>query len=326
MSGERNVTTGDGVHWDHLMQFVETHDLADPTNYAYVQSQVDAANLADYSILQIYAANTDWPRQNVRQFRAREQGGRWQWIFWDTDSGFAAHPVCPCSYVNTNSVEQMMDFVHYKTNGRDTLLLRKLLENPAFFNQYLSRTADLLNTTLAPQSVIAHIDALAAELEPDIAYEIMRWSSTTDWKTNVQELRDFARLRPDIVRQHIVERFDLSGTAQVSFAPPDSGSGSIAVNDSLLPELPWSGVYFQGIPVQITAAPAPGFRFTGWEPSDLPQTPAITLTVDTTRTIAPRFEPINDDAPQPGDVAFGPVEKDRLELRVLRSGGVDLRD
>jgi hypothetical protein len=327
---DAHVAAGDRENWDRLMQFLETHDLADPANYAHVQSQVDVANLIDYCILQIYAADADWPQKNVRQFRPRVQGGRWQWIFWDTDLGFGTtlH-----SQVSDNVIQQLLEYDHPGTGGRDVLLLRRLLENPAFFDRFLSRAADLLNTTLAPQSVIAHVDGLAAELEPDIHYEMIRWSSPSNWESSVQELRDFARRRPDFVRQHMVEAFDLDGTAQLVFNPPASGSGSVAVNGTLVPDLPWQGIYFQHVPVQVTAAPAPGYRFAGWDPLDLPQTPTITLTVTTSRTIAPRFEATGDDAPRPGDVIFAAyrmdegsqLDGDRFELLVMRPGGVDLR-
>ena len=332
---------GDGDNWDHLMQFVETHDLADPTNYAYIQSQVDIANFIDYTILQIYAANMDWPHHNVHQFRPRVQGGRWHWMFWDSDHGFGANLD---SQVSSNLVQQVLDYNYPTTGGRDALLLRKLLENRAFLERFLSRTADLLNTTLSPPSVSAHIDALANELAPDIAHEMFRWSSSVNWKSNVQELRDFARDRPDFVRQHIVERLDLDGSAQLTFNPPASGSGYVAVNGLLVQDLPWQGVYFQGVPVQITAAPTPGYRFAGWNPPDLPQTPVITLTVNTTQTVTPRFEAISDNAPRPNDVVFtryrfteddSPPPNisngdsvdygDWFELLVTRPGGVDLR-
>jgi len=327
--GQQAIRMGESEHWDHFLQFVEAHDLADPNNYAYVQSQVDIANFIDYEILQIYAANIDWPFHNVQQFRPRVQGGRWHWVFWDTDQGFGAYPTS----VHSNVMDRALDDNHPDTGGRDTILLRRLLENPAFFDRFLSRIADLLNTTLAPQSVIAHIDALAAELEPDIVHETLRWSSTVNWASSVQELRDFARRRPDIVRQHVVERFGLDGTAPLAFDPPTAGSGTVAVDGMLLQDLPWQGIYFQGIPVHITAAPAPGYRFAGWEPPDIPQTPAITLTIHTARTLTPRFEPLGDDAPQPGDVVFAGyrmdetshIEGGRFELRVTRAGGVDLR-
>jgi hypothetical protein len=330
---DQAIILGDRGHWDHLLQFVETRDLVDPANYAYVQSQVDVANFIDYHVLQIYAANVDWPFHNVRQFRPRVQGGRWQWLFWDVDRSFAARPVRPYSRVTWNAVERLQTYDDSLTGGREVLLWRKLLENPVFLQRFLSRTADLLNTTLAPSAVVARIDALAAEIEPDVAYEAIRWSSATDWQSNVQELRDFARLRPDFVRRHVVENFDLDGTAQLSLAPPTGGSGYAAVNEHLVRDLPWQGVYFQGLPVRLTAVPAPGYRFAGWDPPGLAQTQVITLTVETPQTISPRFEAIDGDVPCPGDVVFSAYHVDEgshvtggwFELQVMRSGGVDLR-
>ncbi|MCP4542185.1 MAG: hypothetical protein GY832_34110 [Chloroflexi bacterium] len=317
-----SIIVGDSEHWDHLLQFVETHDLANPTNYAYVQSQVDIANFIDYNILQIYAVNTNWPYHNVLQFRPRVQGGRWHWIFWDTDHCFGLNPR---GHVNSDFIEYVLDYDHPETNGRDVLLLRQLLKNSTFFERFIYRTADLLNTTLASQSVIARIDTLAAELESDIAYETIRWSSSTNWQSNVEELRDFARRRPGFLRQHIVARFNLNDTIQLTFGLPTHGSGTVAVNEFLLHDLPWQGVYFQGTPIQVIAVPTSGYRFAGWNPPYLPQTQALTLTVNFTQTITPRFEPVSGDAPRPNDVVFGTIEKNTLELQVMRPGGVDLR-
>lgn len=324
------VVTGDRAGWDRLTHFVETHDLADPAHYAYVQTQVDIPAFIDYNLLQIYTANIDWPEDNIQQFRPRVQGGRWHWMMWDNDRGYGMYQH---SSVNANIVKQILDYDSPQTSGRDVLLLRRLIENPAFRTRFLARAADLLNTVLAPEAVTAHIDALAAELEPDIAFETVRWSSSTNWESNIEELRDFARRRPGFVRQHIVKRFDLAGMAQLTFNPPAGGAGRVAVNGALLPGLPWQGIYFQGVPVQVMAAPAPGYRFAGWDGADLPQTPAITLTVDVSRTLTPRFEPISADAPQLGDVLIGEygvddtgwIEGDWFKLEVKRPGGVDLR-
>lgn len=328
--GQSDVVMGDREDWDRLQQFLDTHDLADPASYTYVESQVDVANFIDYNILQIYASNDDWPHQNVHQFRPAVPGGRWHWMFWDSDRGFAAEPV---GRVDANIMADLLERDDRYTGGRDKLLLRKLLGNPGFRERFLSRAADLLNTTLAPSSVIDQIGVLAAELEPDIVYETSRWSVSSNWAANVEELRDFARRRPDFVRQHMVESFDLAGTATLTFEPPSGGGGSVAVSGFLLDALPWQGIYFQGIPIQIVAVPAPGYRFASWEDADLPQTAAIAWSVDGPRTFAPRFERVGVDAPQPGDVVFvdrsmgsdSHLEDDWFELRVMRPGGIDLR-
>jgi hypothetical protein len=313
-----------------LIGFVETHDLTDPANYAYVHSQVDMSSLIDYNILQVYSANIDWPHRNVRQFRPDVQGGRWHWMVWDADGSFAANSG---SRADADTISQLQNDNIPETNTGNALLMRRLLENEKFRERFLIRTADLLNSVLAPQSVISEIDRLSAELEPDIAHETDRWPSQTDWAANVQELRDFALRRPDFVRQQMVERFGLKGTAELTVNPSPDGSGSIAVNGMLIQNLPWRGTFFRDTPMEVTAVPKAGFDFAGWDPPHLPQESSITLAPDATQTIAAHFEPVSDDVPRSGDVIFstsplganGVVDDGRFELLVARPGGVDLR-
>ncbi len=328
LTGQREIHMGDSEAWDHLMHFIAPNDLAEAQNYAYVQTQVDIADFIDYWALQIYAGNIDWPHHNVEQFRPRVPGGRWHWIFWDSDHGFAANLY---SQVDTNMITRLLDYDHPETGGRDVRLFRKLLENPTFRDQFLSRIADLLNTTLTPQSVLAHIEALANEIQPDIAYERIRWASSIPWESSIQELRDFARRRPDFVRQHVVERFNLEGTTELTLDSPISGHGYIAVNNTLIQDLPWQGTYFSDIALHLIAAPEPGYRFVGWVPDYLPQTPSITVTAHTAQHVMPKFEPLAKDSPRPGDVVFTGYasdpdgQSDFFELRVMRPGGVDIR-
>ncbi|MEZ4512875.1 MAG: CotH kinase family protein [Chloroflexota bacterium] len=194
--------------WDKLTEFVATHDLADEASYAAVAAQVDLDNLIDYSLLQIYSANYDWPYTNIKQFRPATINGRWRWIIWDNDLSLG---LTPWSNVGQNTLEQALDpaytaGVAAETDGRDTILLRGLLQNPAFRARFIARADELLNTVLAPEAVIAVIDRLAAEIKPAIALENGRWGGdTATWEANVEQLRDFARQRPAIMRQHFAE-------------------------------------------------------------------------------------------------------------------------
>jgi hypothetical protein len=316
-------------HWERFSEFLATQDVADSDNYLYLQSQVDLSNLIDYYLLQIYVANSDWLYTNVKRFLPQTHGGRWQWILWDVDYGFGLAPWGSYDY-------NMMDYIFYADRPGlevEARPLRRLLDNPEFRDQFLGRAADLLNTVFSPESVVTRIDRLAAQLRPDIQYELSLWSSPGDWEASVAYLREFALKRPDAVREHLVQHFNLGGTAELAFSPPAEGKGRVAVNGMMVPDEPWQGVYFQGTVVRVTAVPEPGYCFAGWLPAELPQTPVITLSVSGPQTFAPRFQRDCDRQPQPGDViitqlgvdARDAIEGDWLELRVARPGGADLR-
>jgi hypothetical protein len=320
---------GSREQWDHLVAYLESHDLTRPEAYAYVQTQVDMENLLDYLLLQIYTANYDWPQHNVNLFRPRVQGGRWRWIFWDNDFGFALDGG---SQPDLDMMNQALKLDRENRLTReDTLLLRKLLENEQFQAAFLQRAAVLLNDSLAPETVMAHIDTLAAALEADIGYEVAAWSSNSVWAANVETLRSFAVARPNFMRQHLVDYFALPGTAEFTFLPPTEGEGQIAVNGHLLETLPWQGTYFQTTAVQVTAVPQPGYQFVGWAEGE--SAAHLNTAVNQDRTFTPRFAPAPENAPRPGDVvieevhrsATGDIEGDWFVLRVLRPGGVDLR-
>ena len=285
---------GDRESWDHLLAHVRAADPADEAIYAYVQSQVDLDNMIDYYLLQIYAANTDWPNKNAYQFRSRAPDGRWRWIPWDTDRGFGAFPFYSPGDVEADFIQRVLgpDLDESKAP-----LFRMLVENPAFVSRFLARAAHLLNTTLAPESVIPLVDELAAEIEPDIAYETTRWSSLAQWKASVKEIKDFGARRPDYLRQHIVEWFDLEGTASLVLNPAVGGAGTVTIDDMPVPELPWQGVYWQGVPLHVQAVPAPGYRFVGWDPPALAQTPRDHGDAAKHVTLTPRFEPLPGNGP-----------------------------
>lgn len=329
-SALREVTIGDRAAWDSLMQDIETGDLSDPGDYAEIAGQVDLDNFIAYHILQIYSANTDWPAHNIHLFRSRVPGGQWRWLVWDSDNGFDAEGY---SQVHSDMISHLLDYRHPETGGRDTLLFRKLLDNPEYRLQFLSTLADLLNTKLAPAAVIGHIDALAGEIATDIEYETARWPGYKDWSANIQQLRDFATGRPDYVRQHTVSRLELPGTMELNVQPPAGGKGKLAVNGIVLEAAPWQGIYFQSVPVTVIAVPAPGYVFDGWAEPQIAQQAEVVLTTGDRWTLTPRFRRAASSIPQPGDLTIVNVQADHntsstptiIDLRVNRGRELDIR-
>jgi hypothetical protein len=327
---------GDREHWEQLIDFVASHDLTEPGAYAYVRSQVDIDDFIDYTLLQIYSGNADWPEHNVNQFRARRVGGQWQWIVWDNDYSFGLNLYGDVAFegdiVTLNLVQKLLEDDHVATDGEDTLLFRRLFENSDFRQRFLLRAAELLNTTFAAESVVPRIDALAEALAPDIDYEVARWGSSVNWALSVEGMRDYARRRPAAVREQIVTTFGLPGTTDLSFAPPIQGKGGVAVNGRVLEVLPWTGRYFRGTHLEVQAVPAPGYAFAGWENIES-VSPTPVLPVAEARTLTPRFLPLDPALPRVGDVTLTAyvvdddtsIDGDWIEVRVEHCGGMDLR-
>ena len=199
---------GDLEHWGSLPAVCRGQCLRDPDDYAYLQTQINLDNFIDYNLFQIITANADWPHSNQLKFRERA-GGQWHWMFWDSDYAFG---LMPDSYIEKDMFARVLE-QEDALQQEAALLLEKLLQNPEFKNRFLARLSDLLNTVFLPQKVEAQVTIIAAQLEQDIVFEIIRWPGTGDWSAAVDYMREFARRRPAIVREQAVAQFGLSGTA-----------------------------------------------------------------------------------------------------------------
>jgi hypothetical protein len=247
--------------WWALEAYAAENDLADSAHYAYVLSQIDVDNMIDHYILQMYAANTDWPHNNDIIFRGSDPLARWRWFLWDLDYSFGMQPA---SSLDFDMVTWVMNPEHTRVQAA-TILIRNLWDNPDFRNRFLVRAADLLNTTLAPENVSAQLAEVEDALENDIGYEIARWGSPGNWYASAEQMQTFAQQRPAIMRQHVVDGFDLPGTAVLTLNPPATGKGTVTLNTTLSPDLPYTGDYFQDTTLTITAMPDSGYQLTGWE-------------------------------------------------------------
>jgi hypothetical protein len=152
-----------------------------------------------------------------------------------------------------------------------------LLKNPAWKREFLNGIADLLNSWYSPARAGALTDTLRDELRPAMDEHIRRWrangGSVAAWETRVRTVRDFATQRAGRVRSQLRSQFGLRGQSRVTLDVDDPVSGSVRINRLLvnrsLPGVnpnpyPWTGVYFNDVPVSLEAVPAPGWQFAGW--------------------------------------------------------------
>ena len=309
------VKEGNAVHFDETLSYIQTHGLADPIRYAYIQTRIDTDNFADYNVSQIYLNNTDWPGNNIDWWRKQTgayepsapygHDGRWRWMLYDTDFGFGLSG----GYTN-NTLAFATDGNTNNTGWPNphwtTYLLRKLLENGTFRTDFINRYADLLNTAFLPPRVVGVIDLMQGVIAAEMVNHIKRWGrpgNIGDWQNQVNVMRTFANERPAHARAHLRSQFGLGVDRQLTLNVSDVSRGFIRVNrtdiNAQTPGVnaaapyPWSGMYFDGVPVTVAAVAFPGYRFLRWDgPAGIdPQSRTLTLSLTGAVSLTAHFEP-----------------------------------
>lgn len=279
---------GDNIHYLNMIDYITNNHLSSNESYQHVTTLIDVENYTDYFIASIYAANYDWPHNNIEFWRKRTsqyepdapagQDGRWRWVMKDMDMAFNGAPEWINDSFSHNTLEHSSSIGGEELFNPEwsTLLFRKLLENDSFKNNFINRFADLLNTSFLPSRLHSFIDEAKNILAPEIQEHINRWETIeniTTWNNNIEVMKDFTSQRPVYQRSHIREKFNIPSNINAYLFVNDATQGYIKINTidivSTTPGVtqnpyPWNGVYFKNIPVTLKANPLPGYEFSHW--------------------------------------------------------------
>jgi hypothetical protein len=261
-----------------LLAYAEANDAAMPAVWAELVSKIDVGNHALYHAFEIYIAHLDWPFNNIRMWKRLTPAydpdarygsdGRWRWMIFDTDLGFRIENVA------LNSLARVAAPTAGSSVHTSSRMFRALMKSPEYRRLLINHLADLMNGAMAPQRVAAKVDEFNALLAHSRAEHFQRWQSSGTVNGG-QSFKDFAAQRPGHMRQHVVGHFGLAGTYPLTVDCPHPERGVVRVNslvvDTDMPghpnpavPYPWTGVYFQGVAVELEAVPKPGYRFAGW--------------------------------------------------------------
>ncbi len=265
---------GDEHGYLGMIAWLRAHDLADPVHYAHAETLIDVDELQSYLALQTFYANTDWPGNNIKFWRPRDAGGRWRWMLFGTDFGLGLKQ--PRDH-DTLAFALATDGDDWPNPPWSTELFRLLAASPEFTATFANRYAALLNTALAPDRTVAELHALAASIEAEIPRQAARWDGDEGaWAPEVASIERWLTHRPDHARENVVEAFGLDGTWTLSLDADPPGSGTFEV-EGVAVDGSFDGTWFRGLPVTVTAHPAPGYAFDGWSDPALPAAATVTL-------------------------------------------------
>ena len=250
-----------------LTAFIENNDLSINENFDYVASQIDMDSYLDYKILKIFIGY--WvDLVNLKYWKkANGPDEKWRYIAFDLEHSFAELTGDSCQ---VNTLQKVIS-ADGELPEWSTLFFRKLLENPAFKNEFIQRFLGYLETSFNSENILGIIDHLEDLYMDEMPDHISKWSfdayaipSYAAWQNNVEDLRTFAECRPAQVYQHLLDFANESETVNISVEVPDSEMGNIFINDVKLEEGFFSGTYIKNQEIRIAAQPNIGHEFLDW--------------------------------------------------------------
>ena len=290
--GSRGTGVMHGSSEDYLdmMDHIEDMNMDADIMYQYISNKIDINNFIDYQITEIFYAQNDWPRGNIKFWRADDgKYDRWRWITYDLDGTFrnyridhntielATDPYCNCTWPNPPYA---------------TLLFRKMLGNQDFKNEFIQRYAWHMNTTFKEERILHFIDSMQANIAPEIPRHITRWGGTIvpypeswmkpiftsveEWEGSVNEMREFAYGRREHATEHVRRHFNLSrGMMSLSITSANPEAGKIKLNNQLIENNYHLGQYFKNVPLTVRAMSHIGYQFSHWEYIEIGKIPEI---------------------------------------------------
>lgn len=193
--------------WHDLWDFVanKKSDLTKDENYQKVISQINVESFMDVYIMRIWGGDRD--SGNIRAAKSPDyDNGRWNFLLFDCD-------LC----LDVGSTKDELDYIMNNSSiARLHTLFRSLMKNENFKKEFLTRLGYHLKNTFTPEKTQGRFDALVAEVDPDMKYNVECWKDTyhktySDWKANVNALRkSIGETRISLFVRDAVKTFSLT--------------------------------------------------------------------------------------------------------------------
>lgn len=278
--------------WNNLLNYITTNNMAVPANFAYVDSLYSYKSLADYIILNSVCVTSDWLNWNTIWWRGLDPNGdkkKWRYALWDNDATFGHY----INYTGIPDTSPNADPCNPESlpdpGGQGHIpIVNALMQNATFKQYYINRYADLMNTALSCDTMLALLDTMKNQLTPEMPAQVAKWGGTMPgWQANVTAMETFITARCVALQQGMIDCYNLTGPWNITIDVSPAGAGTVDVNSIHLDAFPWNGTYYGGIPVILMATPTSStYTFDHWEMLDVP-TPSInddSVNVDLTQS------------------------------------------
>ncbi|SHE79233.1 Fn3 associated [Marinitoga hydrogenitolerans DSM 16785] len=248
-----------------LKNFIVNYNMNIKKNYEYVKKRIDIKNYINYNIAEIFIFNEDWPGNNVRLWRKKgnitnEYGhdGKWRFMLFDTDNSLFLY--------DHNTIKYAIDGnpnVIFPNPTWSTEMLKNLLENKEFKDQFINTFMDHINTTFSAENTLSIVERFKNIYNKEVIDHIDRWNfpeSYEYWLNAINYIKIFFSERPKYIIKYLEDYFRLK---KHNFVLEEFKGGYISINSATFYKAK-KLTYFEGIPITLTAHSYNGYKFKYW--------------------------------------------------------------
>ncbi len=256
--------------WMRLAEQCGNSDAA----YESLKQMVDINEYCNYMALMFYLNTTDWPQNNIKGFKPIQQGGKFRFVMFDTDSAMDYDNDSPFTRFQNKQTYTFDPLYGTGISGQRitkeiemVTIFLNMLQNDAFRKQFIDTYCLVSGSVFQPERCRQLITELAERVtsSQEIYSEVYGWGSSP-WSTANYLIDKFNASRQSMMMNYLrnYSGMQLGGHTPMNVQlSTNIAEGRLTVNEIPVPTNRFDGQLFA--PITLKASAPAGYRFVGWE-------------------------------------------------------------
>ena len=256
-NGGFTLTEGSREGWDEWVRLSKT--AAQPESYSRICEIVDVEEFAYYMAIEFYLGNEDWPRNNIKAFRHKDDG-RFRFVVFDLDHSFGS--VSEATDINPFTSFDSQEY--YPEGGYKSEMVtvfHNMLNNSEFRKMFIDCFTIIGNYVFTSDRVKSVVNELSNRVAPEMNFK--GESPSADANLVINTLTN-SKYQDNRMTQLIGwSHARLKNVTKVSkVIQSNVAKATLNLNGLEIPTNKYSGYIF--LPAKVKANVPAGNTFVGW--------------------------------------------------------------
>ncbi len=257
-----------GTH-DALQQWYDlSKNARDEAVYDTICHMVDMDEYCYYMAVKLYLGDGDWPDNNMKAWRPREENGRWRFILYDLDSSFASDsPFTHFASMRVHTFNTLLGepVSNYTMEIEPVTIFLNMLDNDVFRRHFIDTFCILAGSVLEPSRCKPLVQEWARRVYPmqilstgGYGHNSNIWEGANDLTRRISQqpaamLRALESYAPMKINAASAQRLSLKSNVS---------EARLLLNGHLIPTGEFHGRIYQA--ARLRAEAPGGYVFKGW--------------------------------------------------------------